>query len=399
MQSGQWLPACCVCSLRALSGPFKHSAAKANVLPELANAAVGADVRLSSLWQLTRPLMRRSISQIIRREAVTTRLLEILQSEKPILSAPMAGAAGPELVAAVCNAGGYGVIPLWGKSKEQVAAGIDELRELTDRNFAVNLNLSFPYEDQLDMCIAKGVHGVSLFWGMEPSAIARAKAGGLTVLMSVGCAQEARTAADAGADMIVAQGWEAGGHVWGQVSTMALIPAVVDAVKIPVVAAGGIADGRGMAAALMLGASGVWIGTRLLASSEATIHEVYRDRILQASEADTQWSHDLYDVGWPDAPHRALSNATSRGWVDAGCAGPGFRPNENEQIGRRPNGDPVVRYQSYTPLPETSGDVEAMSLWSGQGVSLVRDVMPAADIVEDIYQGAKKRLQNGSAAL
>lgn len=326
-------------------------------------------------------------------------LLEILKAQKPILSAPMAGAAGPDLVAAVCNAGGYGVIPLWGKSKEQVGAGIDELRELTDRNFAVNLNLSFPYEDQLDMCIAKRVHGVSFFWGMEPSAIERAKAGGLTVLSSVGNAGEARAAAEAGADVIVAQGWEAGGHVWGQVSTLALVPAVVDAVEVPVVAAGGIADGRGMAAAIMLGASGVWIGTRLLASSEATIHEIYRSRILQASETDTQWSHDLYDVGWPDAPHRALSNSTSKSWVDAGSAAPGGRPNEGEQIGRRPNGEPVVRYQSYTPLPETSGEVEAMSLWSGQGVSLAREVMPAADIVEEIYQTAKRRLKSGDSAL
>lgn len=327
------------------------------------------------------------------------RLLDILQITKPILSAPMAGAAGPELVAAVCNAGGYGVIPLWGKPKDQVHRGIDALRALTDRNFAVNLNLSFPYQEQLDACIAEGVHGVSLFWGMEPSAIDQAKTAGLKVLASVGNAGEARAAAKAGADVIVAQGWEAGGHVWGQVSTMALIPAVVDAVDIPVVAAGGIADGRGMAAAMMLGASGVWIGTRLLASSEATIHEVYRNRILQASEADTQWAHDLYDVGWPDAPHRALSNTTSRGWLQAGGSAPGQRPNEDEQIGTRPNGDPVVRYQSYTPLPETSGDVEAMSLWSGQGVSLVREVMPAADIVEEIYQDAKRLLQRGGSAL
>ncbi len=327
------------------------------------------------------------------------RLLAPLNIEKPILSAPMAGAAGPELVAAVCNAGGYGVIPLWGKSKEQVATGIEELRELTDRNFAVNLNLSFPYKDQLEMCISKGVHGVSLFWGMEPSAIERAKSGGLTVLSSVGNADEARTAADAGANVIVAQGWEAGGHVWGQVSTLALVPAVVDAVDVPVVAAGGISDGRGMAAAMMLGASGAWIGTRFLASSEATIHEVYRKRVLQASEADTQWAHDLYNVGWPDAPHRALSNTTSQNWAEAGNSSPGNRPNEGQQIGVRPNGDPVVRYQSYTPLPETTGDVEAMSLWSGQGVSLVREVMSAADIVEEIYQSAKKLLNCGGSAL
>lgn len=326
-------------------------------------------------------------------------LSNILGTEKPILSAPMAGAAGPELVAAVCNAGGYGVIPLWGKSAKDVGAGIDALGALTDRNFAVNLNLSFPYEEQLEMCIRKDIHAVSLFWGMEPAAIARAKAGGLVVLASVGSAGEARVAADAGADVIIAQGWEAGGHVWGQVSTMALVPAVVDAVDIPVVAAGGIADGRGMAAALMLGASGVWIGTRLLASSEATIHEVYRTRILQASEVDTQWAHDLYDVGWPDAPHRALANSTSQAWMEAGCSAPGSRPNEKEQIGQLANGKPVVRYQSYTPLPQTAGDVEAMSLWSGQGVSLVREIMPAAEIVEEIYRDAKKYLKTGASLL
>lgn len=330
---------------------------------------------------------------------MTRRLLDILNVEKPLLSAPMAGAAGPELVAAVCNAGGYGVTPLWGRPKEQVHAGIDAVRALSDHNFAVNLNLSFPYKDQLEACIEKGVHGVSLFWGMEPAAIARAKAGGLVVLASVGTAQEARIAADAGADVIVAQGWEAGGHVWGQVATMALVPAVVDAVDVPVVAAGGIADGRAMAAALMLGASGVWIGTRLLASSEATIHEVYRSRILQASEADTQWAHDLYDVGWPDAPHRALSNSTSQAWVGGGRPASGQRSHENEKIGERPNGEPVVRYQSYTPLPGTTGDIEAMSLWSGQGVSMVREIMPAADIINEIYHGAQKHLRMGASVL
>lgn len=300
----------------------------------------------------------------------------------------MAGAAGPELVAAVCNAGGFGVIPLWGKPADQVHHGIDQLRALTSRNFAVNLNLSFPYREQLDACIEQQVFAVSLFWGMEPTAIETAKSGGLVVMVSVGSANEARIAADAGADVIVAQGWEAGGHVWGQVATMALVPAVVDAVDVPVIAAGGIADGRGLAAALMLGASGVWIGTRFLASTEATIHETYQRGILGASENQTGWYRDLYDVGWPNAPHRALSNSTSRTWESAGSVAVGARPNEGGVIGHRPTGEPVVRYQSYTPLPGTAGDIEAMSLWAGQGVSLVRETMPAAQIVEEIYQGA-----------
>jgi len=323
----------------------------------------------------------------------------LLQIEKPILSAPMAGAAGPDLVAGVCNAGGYGVIPLWGRPKTQVVDGIAAMRALTDRPFAVNINLGFEYAEALEACIEARVHGVSLFWGMEPAAIEQAKAGGLVVLASVGSAHEARQAADAGADVIVAQGWEAGGHVWGQVSTLALVPAVADAVDVPVVAAGGIADGRGMAAALMLGASGVWIGTRFLASTEATIHPTYRDHVLAASEDQTEWYADLYDGSWPDAPHRALANATSTTWRAAGAAAPGDRPGEGEVIGTRPGGDPVKRYQSYTPLPETGGDVAAMSMWAGQGVAQVRGVKPAGEIVEEIHAEAHALIAARAAAL
>ena len=326
-------------------------------------------------------------------------ILELLNIEKPILSAPMGGAVGPDFVAAVCNAGAYGVIPLWGGTAEQTVVGIEQLRALTQRNFSVNLNLSFPYEDKLQACIDTQVHAVSLFWGMEPSAIETAKRGGLVVLSTVGSVDEARQAESAGADIIVAQGWEAGGHVCGQVSTMALVPSVVDAVRVPVVAAGGIADGRGMAAALMLGASAVWIGTRFLASTEVTIHAEYQKRILAASETCTEWYDDLYDIGWPHAPHRALKNSTSDSWRKAGSLTPGARPGEGEVIGQGPNNKEIFRYQSHTPSPNTTGDIEAMSLWSGQGVSLVQEVMPAAQIVEDIYSDAKRLMADNSRRL
>ena len=317
-----------------------------------------------------------------------TPLTSLLGCTKPILSAPMAGAAGPDLVAAVCNAGGYGVTPLWSVPAQAVPDGIAAVRALTDRPFAVNIKFGPDHRDHLQACIDAQVHGVSLFWGHDLKTIETAKAGGLKVLVSVGSAVEARQAAEAGADIIVAQGWEAGGHVWGQVATMALIPAVADAVDVPVIAAGGIADGRGMAAAMVLGASGVWVGTRFLASAEATIHADYRARILAASDSDTEWYANLYDGGWPDAPHRSLANATSQAWRAAGAPAPGARPGEGVPVGQRPNGDDVMRYQSYTPLLGTTGDVAAMSMWSGQGVGLVDTVMPASQIVDDIYTQA-----------
>ena len=170
---------------------------------------------------------------------------------------------------------------------------------------------------------------------------------------------------------------------------MPLIPSVVDAVSPePVVAAGGIADGRGLAAALALGAAGVWIGTRFLASPEAAIHEHYRDRILKASEADTGFFDDLFDINWPQAPHRTLRNRTTEAWEAAGRLPTGKRPGQGEVIGKSPLGD-IVRYQSTTPGPATEGDIDAMPLWAGQSVGLVSKTQPAADIVREIVDEAQ----------
>lgn len=302
----------------------------------------------------------------------------------------MGGAAGPDLVAAVSNAGGYGVIPLWGDPIDKVRNGIRRTRQLTDRNFAVNLNMSLEYGDALRACIEEQVHGVSFFWGHDTTAVHTAKDAGLVVMASVGSSEEARLAQEAGADIIVAQGYEAGGHVWGQVSTMALIPAVSDAVDVPILAAGGIADGRGMAAALMLGAAGVWVGTRFLASPEAEIHETYRARVIEAAETDTDWHAELYDGHWPMAPHRTLKNPTSKAWQDAECPPPGSRPGEGDVIGTRPGGAEILRYECHTPRPGTEGRVGEMSMWCGQGVGSVRHIMPAAEIVAEIWDDARR---------
>ena len=177
----------------------------------------------------------------------------------------------------------------------------------------------------------------------------------------------------------------------GVVTTLALVPAVVDAVgNTPVVAAGGIADGRGMAAALMLDAAGVWIGTRFLAAEEAAIHPEYRQRLFAAGENDTVYCADLFDGGWPNAPHRALRNSTVRNWEAAGRSPPGQQPGEGEIIATSRAYGSVRRYQSFTPKPDMEGDIEALPHWAGQGVALVKKLQPAAEIVQEISREASQ---------
>ena len=172
---------------------------------------------------------------------------------------------------------------------------------------------------------------------------------------------------------------------------MALVPAVVDRVTpVPVLAAGGIADGRGLAAAMALGAAGAWIGTRFLASTEATIHPHYRDRLLAARETDTVYG-TLFDVGWPGVPHRSLRNKTIEAWEAAGRPPPGKRPREGVVVAKSPDGD-IVAYQPHNPGAKDEGDIDALALWSGQGVGLVRRVQPAAEIVHEIWDEARATL-------
>lgn len=308
--------------------------------------------------------------------------------EAPIVQAAMGGATSPELAAAVSNAGGLGLQALGWSPPEAVRAQIRATTALTDKPFGINLVLNNPQGERLALCLEEGVAVVSFFWGQAGALTAAAHRGGAKVLHTVGNAEQARIAAADGANAIVAQGWEAGGHVEGTVATMALVPAVVDeAAPVPVLAAGGIADGRGLAAAMALGAEGAWIGTRFLASAEAPIHPHYRDRILAARETDTEHG-TLFDVGWPDAPHRSLRNKTIEAWEAAGRPPSGSRPHEGAVAAKSPHGD-LVFYQSHTPRSEDEGDIDALSLWSGQGVGLVLRIQPAAEIVREISAEAR----------
>src|SRR3954463_4294860 len=301
-----------------------------------------------------------------------TALCERLGIELPIIQAPMGGAAGPNLAAAVSNAGGLGTLPLWRADNETMRRQIRETRKLTSRPFAINLVLETPQEERLAVCLEEGVPIISFFWRDPGSLVTRAKAGGAIVMHTVGSADDAKKAVDSGVDIIVAQGWEAGGHVRGMVATLPLVPAVVDAVSpTPVVAAGGIADGRGLAAVLALGAAGAWIGTRFLAATEAQIHGDYQARLLEAAETDTFYG-TLFDGGWEEAPHRTLRNSTVEAWEAAGRPPPGSRPGETDELAVvRPDGSPIKRYVSATPSAGMRGDTEPLSNWAGQGVGLV----------------------------
>ena len=241
----------------------------------------------------------------------------------------------------------------------------------------------------------RGARIVSLTWGDPGGYVEDVHQAGGLVLHTVGTAEEARQAVAAGVDAVVAQGWEAGGHVWGGVATLPLVAAVVDAVDVPVIAAGGIGDGRGIAAALALGASGAWLGTRFLLAEETPLHGDYRARLLAAREHDTEWLPDLFDRGWENAPHRALRNSTVASWERAGRPASGARPGEGEVVARRGDGSDVIRYSSALPLAGFEGEVEALSLWAGQSVGLIHEVAPAAEIVRRLVaecDAARRRL-------
>jgi NAD(P)H-dependent flavin oxidoreductase YrpB (nitropropane dioxygenase family) len=209
---------------------------------------------------------------------------------------------------------------------------IRETKRLTTRPFGVNLVLAWNQQARLAVCLDENVPILSFAWGDPSPYISATRKAGARVIHSVASAAEARQIADLGVDAVVAQGWESGGHVLGEVTTMALLPRVVDATApLPVIAAGGIADGGGIAAALALGAAGVWIGTRFLVSEEAFTHPKYRESVLQAKETDTRYT-TAFDGGWPNAPHRVIANSTVDTWRSGGSAATGNRPGEGDVV-------------------------------------------------------------------
>jgi nitronate monooxygenase len=320
-----------------------------------------------------------------------TPLTRMLGIGAPVIQAPIG--PWPELVAAVSAAGGLGILQCSWLDEASLRDAIQRTRGLTDRPFGINLVSDESRARLLGAALDEGVPVITLS-GTDPAPhVDRIHDARAIVTYCVGTAEEARRAADGGVDAVVAQGWEAGGHVHGRVATLALIPAVKSAVgALPVIAAGGVADGRGLAAVMALGADAAWMGTRFIASHEAMFTGEYKRAVLAADEARPVRT-TLFDVGWPDSPHRVLPNSTYREWEAAGRPARGLRPGEGEIIASAPGGEAFPRYGIAEPTVDMTGDLEALAQYAGQSSGLVNTVRPAGEIVHDTVAAAEEILR------
>jgi NAD(P)H-dependent flavin oxidoreductase YrpB (nitropropane dioxygenase family) len=316
------------------------------------------------------------------------KLTNLLKIRLPIIQAPMGSIAGPELASAACRAGALGMLPIWPMPPEAAAQMIGAMG--SSGSFGVNLNVAFGPDGHLDLALAQAVPVIHFFWGDAAPFVAKAKSKGALVMQTVSSGEEARRARDAGVDVLIAQGVEAGGHVRGTIGLASLVPAVVDAGSgLPVVAAGGITDGRGAAAALMLGAQGMMLGTALIVANECRAHPDYKRAVIAAHDSDTSFG-TVFDLGWRDAPCRVLRNSTVKAWEDAGSPPSGKRPGDGDVVARA-GGREIPRYSAEPPTGAVTGKIEAMALYAGQGVGLVHKEEPAGAIITRIADEALSR--------
>jgi NAD(P)H-dependent flavin oxidoreductase YrpB (nitropropane dioxygenase family) len=296
----------------------------------------------------------------------------------------MGGVATPPLAAAVAEAGGLGMIGGARVPAPVLAEMLDETRQATSGAFGVNILMPFLDLDAVRVAAAKA-RVVEFFYGdPDRSLIEMAHMGGALAAWQVGSRDEALAAVQAGCDFIVAQGMEAGGHVRGHIGLLPLLSQVLDAVDVPVVAAGGIGDGRAMAAALAAGADAVRVGTRFVAAAECNAHPAYVDALIGAGPEDTVLT-ETFTVMWPNAPHRVLRSS-----VEAAEA---FQGEVVAELKLRHATLPLPRFAVPTPTMGTTGHIEAMALYAGESVGAVRRIQPAAEIVHELSDAAERLLR------
>ncbi|KAM0025394.1 putative enoyl-[acyl-carrier-protein] reductase (NADH) [Helianthus debilis subsp. tardiflorus] len=321
----------------------------------------------------------------------------ILGFEYGIIQAPLGpDISGPELVAAVANAGAIGILraPDW-ECPDYLRELIRKTKALTDKPFGVGIVLAFPHKENLKCVLEEKVALLQLYWGqVTKDVVVEAHRAGVKVVPQIGSIEEAKHAADAGVDAIIVQGHEAGGHVIGQEALTALVPRVVDLVGskgIPVIAAGGIVDERGYVAALALGAQGVCLGTRFLATEESYAHPEYKKKLVEMSE--TEYTNVYGRARWPGAPQRVLKTPFFLEWRNL--------PNHENEANQPVIGRSTIhgmekeirRFAGTVPNKTTTGDIENMVMYAGEGVGLIDEILPAAQVVKRLVEGAQTLIQ------
>ena len=308
-----------------------------------------------------------------------TELTRLLGIQAPIIQGGMAWVAEHTLAAAVSNAGGLGIIGAANAPAEWVREQIRLTKQLTDKPFGVNVMLMSPYAPEIAQVVAEdGVSVVTTGAGNPESYMALWKSKGIKVIPVVASVALAKRMERAGADAVVAEGCESGGHI-GESTTMTLVPQVVDALNIPVIAAGGIADGRGLAAAFMLGACGVQMGTRFVATKECWAHQNYKDKILKAKDIDTVVTGKRLGH-----PVRAIRNSFTREYTKAEYNSSEVSDEELEKMG-------IGKLR----LAAREGDVSHGTVLAGQVAAMVKKEQPAREIITEMFAQAEEVL-NGA---
>ncbi|KAL2649426.1 hypothetical protein R1flu_017554 [Riccia fluitans] len=322
-----------------------------------------------------------------------------LGAEHAILQAPLGpDLSCPELVAAVSNAGGMGFLRAPDQDRPEVVKQlIQRTRELTERPFGIGVILHFPHEENIKAALEEKVSALWVFWGEFPEEkVDECHKAGVKVVHQVGSVEEAVKAGQAGVDAIIVQGVEAGGHVRSKIGLLVLLPAVVDALQgynIPIIAAGGIVDARGYVAALALGAQGVCLGTRFVATHESIAHPLYKRKIVEAKVSDTEYT-DLYGRSRWRAPHRVIQTTSHELWKDE-------LPADGTEVGQPIIGhttiydrdEEVPMFSGKVPNSSTTGDVENMVMYAGNGVGLIHEIVSAASVVKALVEGAQVIIQ------
>lgn len=323
-----------------------------------------------------------------------TALCDLLGCDHPVLLAGMGGVSRWELAAAVANAGGYGMLGMVRESPDLIKREVTAMQAATDRPFAVNVIPAATeprlLEAQIDCCLDLGVSAFCFFWEVMPEVVARVKRAGCLVLHQVGTIEAARLAEEAGVDVIIAQGIEAGGHVHGRRPAFALAEEILAQTGLPVVVSGGITTGEGLANALAIGASGVQCGTAFLATEESFAHPYHKSRIVEASGDDTILT-DVFVLNWPKgAAVRVIGNSVTDGLKGTFLGhDPANLPRETIA---HDDDQPRLRFSTDSPLRTTTGDLEAMALYAGQGAGDILDISPAAIRLKEITTRARQIL-------